>query len=153
MDEPTNPTVVPVIEEELEAESRKVKTGAVRVRKTVEHTLKNIEMPIVRDATRVTRVPVNKPVDSMPRIREDGDTLIVPVVEEELIVEKRLVLKEEIHIERQRVSERAVQQVDVAHEHALVERTDADGNVTKRVDLARPAEKAPLAKRHKSIVR
>ena len=153
MAESENPTVVPVIEEKLEADIRNVKTGAVRVRKTVEHTLRNIEMPIVRDATRVTRVPINRPVDAMPETREEGDTIIVPVVEEEVIVEKRLILKEEIHIHRHRVHERVVRQVDVGREHAQVERTDAEGNVTKRVDLDHAPQEEVLTKRHKSIIR
>jgi len=148
-----DPAVVPVIEEELQAGRRKVKTGAVRVRKTVEHVLRNVEMPVVRDAVRVTRIPVGRPVDTMPSMREEGDTLIVPVVEEELVVEKRLVLKEEIHIQRRRVHERVSQQVDVGREHAVVERTDAEGNVTARADLSKPGEKRVLSAPHKSIVR
>jgi uncharacterized protein (TIGR02271 family) len=149
----TAPTVVPVIEEELEAAHRKVKTGAVRVRKTVEHVLKNVEMPVVRDAIRVTRVPVNRRVEAMPSMREEGDILIVPVVEEELVVEKRLVLKEEIHIQRRRVQERVARQVNVGREHAVVERTDAEGNVIQRADLSKPREKPVLHTPHKSIVR
>lgn len=149
----THPTVVPVIEEELEAGRRSVKTGAVRVRKTVEHVLKNVEMPVVRDAIRVTRIPVDRPVDSVPAMREEGDTLIIPVVEEELVVQKRLVLKEEIHIHRRRVHERVTQQVDVGREHAVVERTDAEGNVTKRANISKPREKRVLSAPHKSIVR
>lgn len=137
----TAPQVIPEIEEELEVERRKVKTGAVRVRKTVEHVLKNVEMPVVRDAIRVTRVPVDRRIDAIPSMREEGDTLIVPVVEEQLFVEKRLVLKEEIHIQRRRVQERASRQVDVGREHAVVERTDAEGNVTHRADLGKPREK------------
>ncbi len=149
----TAPQVIPEIEEELEVGRRKVKTGAVRVRKTVEHVLKNVEMPVVRDAIRVTRVPVDRRVDVMPSTREEGDTLIVPVVEEELFVEKRLVLKEEIHIQRRRVQERASRQVDVGREHAVVERTDAEGNVTQRADLSKPREKRAFPTPPKSILR
>ncbi len=148
----TAPQVIPEIEEELEVGRRKVKTGAVRVRKTVEHVLKNVEMPVVRDAIRVTRVPVDRRVDVMPSMREEGDTLIVPVVEEQLFVEKRLVLKEEIHIQRRRVQERVSRQVDVGREHAVVERTDAEGNVTQRADLAKHREKAAFQP-SKSILR
>lgn len=149
----TAPQVVPVIEEELQAGRRKVKTGAVRVRKTVEHVLKNVEMPVVRDAIRVTRVPVNRRIEAMPSMREEGDTLIVPVVEEEVVVEKRLVLKEEIHIQRRRVHERVAQQVDVGREHAVIERTDAEGNVTQRADLSKPREKQVLHAPYKSVLR
>jgi uncharacterized protein (TIGR02271 family) len=156
MDEASNdaPAIVPVIEEELEAGRRKVKTGAVRVRKTVEHIPHKVEMPVVRDAVRVTRVPVGRPVDAMPSMREEGDTLIIPVVEEEIVVQKRLVLKEEIRIERRRTRTRVSEHVDVAREHAVVERMDAEGNVTRRSDLSEPPEdRRVLSAPHKSIVK
>ena len=50
----------------------------------------------------VRRVPVNRVITEIPQTRQEGDVTIVPVVEEVLVVEKRLLLKEEIHIERKR---------------------------------------------------
>ena len=125
---------VPVIEEELVTGSRVVKTGSVRVRKEVERIRKLIEMPVIRDVIRVDRVPINRVVSSMPETREDGDTLVVPVVEEEIVVQKRLVLKEEIRIQRKRVKEPASKTVTVGREHATVERVDAEGNIIARPD-------------------
>lgn len=40
-----------------------------------------------------------------PEIRTEGDVTIVPVLEEVLVVEKRLVLKEELHIRRRVAAE------------------------------------------------
>jgi stress response protein YsnF len=39
-------------------------------------------------------------VETAPEIRTESDVTILPVVEEVLVVEKRLVLKEELHIRR-----------------------------------------------------
>jgi uncharacterized protein (TIGR02271 family) len=119
---------VPVIEEELVTGTRAVKTGSVRVRKRVEHIRKEIDMPTVQDVVSVSRVTVNRVVATMPNTREEGDTLIVPVVEEEIVVHKRLVLKEEIHIRRRRVARRITKAVTLDREHATVERLDAAGN-------------------------
>ena len=52
------------------------------------------------ETVEVTRVPIDKVVETAPEIRTDGDVTIVPVLEEVLVVEKRLVLKEELHIRR-----------------------------------------------------
>jgi stress response protein YsnF len=71
----------------------------------------------------------------MPSTREEGDTLIVPVVEEQLVVSKRLVLKEEIHIRRERTQSRVSQSVPIEREHATVERLDEKGNV---IAVSRP---------------
>jgi stress response protein YsnF len=64
-------------------------------------------------------------------MREEGDTLIIPVVEEELIVQKRFVLKEEIHVRRRRTKERVTKSITLAREHAVVERLDSNGNVIR----------------------
>ena len=82
---------VPVIEEELVTGMRAVKTGSLRARKRVEHIRKEIDMPTVQDVVSVSRVSVNRVVTTMPNMREEGDTLIVPVVDEEIVVHKRLV--------------------------------------------------------------
>lgn len=46
----------------------------------------------------VERVSVGRVVSEAPAIRQEGDTVIIPILEEILVVEKRLVLKEELHI-------------------------------------------------------
>jgi uncharacterized protein (TIGR02271 family) len=131
-DERDAPAVIPVIEEELVAGAREVKTGTVRVSKHVEQVRKIVTAPAVRDVVEVSRIPVNRVVDAIPKMREEGDIIIVPVVEEELIVQKRLVLKEEIHIRRKRATERVSKEVTLERERATVERLDADGNVIAR---------------------
>ncbi len=142
MDNPEE--VIPVIEEELIAGKQAVKTGSVRVRKTVEHSNKIVEMAALQDVVQVNRVRIDRVIDSMPQTREEGDTVIVPVVEEQLIVQKRLVLKEEIHIKRSQTRRKVRHAVTVDREHAVVEKLDASGEVVK------PAATAPA--RHKSLL-
>lgn len=137
-------TVIPVIEEELVAESHAVKTGSIRVHKTVDHVRKTVEMPAVRDVVRVTRVTLNRPVAVMPEIREEGDIVIIPVVEEEVVVQKRLVLKEEIHVHRRRVRERVSKSVTLGREHAEIEKVDAEGRVVGRSNPAAAGEGATV---------
>ncbi|HYO80442.1 MAG TPA: DUF2382 domain-containing protein [Bryobacteraceae bacterium] len=54
----------------------------------------------------VKRVSVNRMVTEAPQTRIEGEVTIVPVVEEVLVIEKRLLLKEEIHIVRRRAAVR-----------------------------------------------
>jgi len=124
--------VVPVIEEELAAGVKAVKTGAVRVDKHVEKRLRKVEGPLLHEDVEVRRVPVGRVVSEPPAVRRKGDTVIVPVVEEELVVTKRLVLKEEIHLIKRRTKERFAKEVEVNRERAEVHRLDADGRIVDR---------------------
>jgi uncharacterized protein (TIGR02271 family) len=124
--------VVPVIEEELAAGVKAIKTGAVRVDKHVEKRLRKVEGPLLHEDVEVRRVPVGRVVSEPPAVRRKGDTVIVPVVEEELVVTKRLVLKEEIHLIKRRTKERFAQQIEVNRERAEVHRLDADGRILDR---------------------
>jgi uncharacterized protein (TIGR02271 family) len=114
--------VVPVIEEEFATGTRRVTTGAVRVEKHVEKRVRRISAPALHEEVEVKRVPVNRVVDEAPKSRRRGDTIIVPVVEEEIVVTKRLVLKEEIHLIKRRTKDRVVQEVELGRERAQVRR-------------------------------
>jgi uncharacterized protein (TIGR02271 family) len=139
-------TVVPVIAEELVAGTKAVTTGTVRVHKRVHERTEHVDMPVVRDVVDIKRVTVNRVVDRPPQIRTVGETIIVPVVEEEIVVTKRMVLKEELHLVRRRATSRASGDVTVRRETAQVERLDADGRpVPARVTR-------PVARRRNSII-
>jgi len=58
----------------------------------------------------------------MPAVREEGDTIIVPIVEEVLVIERRLFLKEEVRIRRVRSTERHQESVIIRHQEAVVTR-------------------------------
>jgi uncharacterized protein (TIGR02271 family) len=127
MDEQSTEKIIPVIDEELIIDRQTVKTGAVRVEKRVTEHVEHFDISLLRERVEVRRVPVNRIVEAMPATREEGDTIIVPVVEEEIEVKKRLILKEELHIVRRREREPSHQEVTVRHEEANLIRTDAAG--------------------------
>ncbi|HWR50766.1 MAG TPA: DUF2382 domain-containing protein [Bryobacteraceae bacterium] len=116
--------VIPVVEEELVIDKEKVTTGSVEIRKLIEERMQNVEVDVLEDVVDIRHVPVGVAIGVWPPVREDGDTLIIPVVEEEVVVTKRLVLKEEIHITRRRTSATKAQQVGVAREVVEVRRHD-----------------------------
>src|SRR5215204_587775 len=90
--------VIPVLTEELNVRREKVLTGGVRIHKTVAERTETVNEPVLQEEVRVERVPVNQVVSEAPPVRYEGDTIIVPLLEEVMVVEKRLVLREEVRI-------------------------------------------------------
>lgn len=115
--------VIQVLQETVRISKREVETGRVAVHKTVSERDETVEMLLKRTDLAVERIPVNRVVTEAPASRQDGDTLIIPIMEEVLFVEKRLVLKEELHI-RKNTSERlAHETVRLRTEHVDIEQT------------------------------
>jgi uncharacterized protein (TIGR02271 family) len=84
--------------ERLQVGVREIETGRVRVARSVETFEETIDVPLERETVSVERVPVGSFVDRTPEVRREGDTLVFPVVEEVLVVEKRLRLVEEVRV-------------------------------------------------------
>ena len=81
--------VIPLVEETATVGKRQVVTGRVRVQ-TVTDTIEELaHAEVQRETVEVTRVPIDKVVETAPEIRTEGDVTIVPIVEEVLVVEKR----------------------------------------------------------------
>jgi uncharacterized protein (TIGR02271 family) len=107
---------VPLHEEVLEPQVRPVETGRVRIHKRVETRPVELTVEAARDEVTIERVPVDRPVDAMPEPRQEGDTLVIPVVEEVVVTETRLVVREEVRITRRRVTDQIPIQTTVRRE-------------------------------------
>jgi stress response protein YsnF len=121
--------IVPVLKEELHADTIPVKTGGVRVIKHVEGQDEILQQELRKGRVQVKRVKTDRVVDGPQPVRRAGNTLIVPVVSERLRVEKEWIVTEEIHITQVEERETVEQKVRVNVEHADVERLDEQGNV------------------------
>lgn len=117
----TEAEVLPLAEETFRVEKRQVSKGKVRVRSVVDTVEELARATLEEETVEVTRVPVGTVVDKAPSIRTDGDTTIVPVLEEVLFVEKRLVLAEEIHIRRRVKKEDVEVPVTLRKQRAVIE--------------------------------
>jgi stress response protein YsnF len=125
-----DPLRVPVIAEELAIGIRTVDTGrGVRIHKTVLEQPVLIDERLARDEVEIRHVPVDRIVapDEAPANRYEGDTLVVPVLEEVLVVERRVRIKEELHITRIRREEHHQEEVVLKAEQVSVERFDESG--------------------------
>jgi uncharacterized protein (TIGR02271 family) len=116
------PYVIPVAEEVLEIARRRVETGRVRIDKHVHEQIEVVDEPLLHDEVNVTRVPVNRFLSEPVAPREEGDTLIIPVLREVLVVEKRLLLVEEVHITLQTIETHQSEEVTLRHEEVVIER-------------------------------
>ncbi len=115
------------VEEELRAGVREREAGGVNVRKRVRTDQEHLAVPKRREEVRVDRVPVEGRESSEPKIK-DGEVR-VPVIEEEIVVEKRPVVKEEIRLRKEVVEEEEVVEEDVRKEEVDIDdRTERRGS-------------------------
>jgi stress response protein YsnF len=115
---------IPLTAEELRVEKRSVVTGRVRVKTVVDSFEQIVKESLKTERLETTRVEIGKEIEAVPLVRTEGDTTIIPVVEEVLIVEKRLFLKEEIHVRRVISNEPVEAPVTLRKQRAVVERDD-----------------------------
>jgi uncharacterized protein (TIGR02271 family) len=123
-DLPAESIVLPVVGEELAVQKEQVTTGVVRVKKVVREREEVVNEPLLREEVTVERVLVNRVLETPAEPRQDGDTLIIPVMEEVLVLEKRLMLREEVRITRRQSTTNEPQHVTLRQEEAIVERTE-----------------------------
>ncbi|MEO8285932.1 MAG: YsnF/AvaK domain-containing protein [Chloroflexota bacterium] len=115
--------VLPLVEEQLAVEKKWVKAGEVIVRREVETQDQTIPVDLAYEEVSVQRIPVGQIFDEehRPRQRQEGDTLIIPVIEEQLVVLKRYLVREEIRITRKRTMRHEDVKGTVRREHLTVE--------------------------------
>ncbi len=113
--------VIPLVEETAVVGKREVVTGRVRVRTVTDAIEERAHPDVQHETVEITRVPVDRVVETAPEIRTEGDVTIVPVIE------KRFVLKEELHIRRRASTETVELPITLRKQRAVVKRTDPEG--------------------------
>lgn len=113
-------------EETARVDTRTVPAGRVRVETRTDVSEEIVRANLTGDVVDVVRVPVDRVVSEAPAVRVEGDETIVPILEEILVVEKRLLLKEEIRIRRRTETTDVEVPVSLRKQRAVVDRTAAD---------------------------
>lgn len=116
-------TVIPVIQEEAHIAAQAIERGRVRITKRVHTQEETVDTPLRQERVQVERVSVEQIVESPVTMHYDGDTLVIPVMEEVLVVEKRLLLKEEVRVTKYVGETQHQETVSVRAEEVAVERT------------------------------
>ena len=113
-------------EEELRAGTRERQAGAVNVRKRVRVDRERIEVPTRREEISVERVPVSD--DAYGTEIGEGE-VVIPLVEEEVIVSKRAVIREEIRLRKD-----VVEETQVVEDEVRREEIDIEDSTTRPID-------------------
>jgi len=138
----TEEMVIPLAEESVLVSKQEVETGQVRVALSTD-----IETVIAREMLRgckieIERVPLNRALpdgEPVPHSREEGDTLVIHVVEERPVVVKRLVVTEEVRLRFGTTETPFEEEVSVRRQRATVERVTPDASNTDPAMIRRDA--------------
>ena len=120
---------IPLAAERVVVGTRVRRTGVVRVSTRVERRTTVVDPPLRRQRIEIRRRRVDRFVVRPPEVRREGDTLIVPIVEE--VLTTRLKIVEEVAITLRRSVERRPQRVELRRETAIVERLASNERPSK----------------------
>ncbi|HEY2357320.1 MAG TPA: YsnF/AvaK domain-containing protein [Phenylobacterium sp.] len=118
-----DPETLRLLAEELLVGTEWRETGKVRVQVVTRQREEDVEVPLARETVEVERVPINRPIDAMPAVREEDGVTIMPVVEEVVTIHRQLMLKEELHVRRVHATEVHRERVTLRRQEAVVTRT------------------------------
>lgn len=110
--------------EELEARREQVQAGEIEIHKEVVAEQQTMDVPVTRDEVVIERQAVNRPAAGP--IEEQTSVVEIPVYEEEVTLDKRTVVREELEIGKRAFPETQQVSTTVQHEEARIE---AEGRV------------------------
>jgi stress response protein YsnF len=94
----------------------------VHVLKSLDQRQESIHEPLMTEHVEIERILKNERVDGPQSVREEGDTVIVPVVRQVLRIEKEWILTEEIHLKRRREEAPVSAETPLYEERAQIKR-------------------------------
>ena len=121
-DRRTAEEIIPVIQEDVVIGTERATTGTVRVRTVLHEDEHAIDEPITTTDVEVKRIPVDLWTDEPIADRVEGDTRIISVHREEIIVQRRLHVVEEVHVTSRRRAERHREIVRTRQTQVIVDR-------------------------------
>ncbi|MCO6414862.1 YsnF/AvaK domain-containing protein [Siccirubricoccus sp. KC 17139] len=133
MQEEPAETVIPILEERLKVTRATRATGRVRITLATATEERVVEEVLRQRRVEITRIPVNRPVPAPPPVREEGDTLVIPVLEEVLVVERRLMLREEVRLRLAHGERQEVKRIALRRQEPVIERLPPDPQQQERL--------------------
>ena len=119
-----NRETIQVVEERAVITKHRKLTGGVRVRTVVHEDEAIVDEPLGTEQVEIARVPLDRWVEAPIPVRQEGDTTILTLHEEVIVVEKRLRAIEEVHLTRERSTRSAPKRLTLRREEAVIERLD-----------------------------
>ena len=113
---------MPIVAETLVVGKRTIVTGRVRVTTVIDERPVDVRETLVHGGVEIERTAIGEEVLSVPPVRDEGDTIVVPVVREELVVTKRLILVEEVRLRRTAMTEAYAETMALRSQRAVIDR-------------------------------
>ena len=126
---PTDNAKLTLLAEELTVGKEAVETGRVRVSKQTHTREVAVDEALLRESAEIETIQIGRQIFEMPSIRHEGETIVVPIVEEVLHTERRLILKEEVRITRRKTTEQFHDRVTLRYQEAVVTRVQSASEV------------------------
>ena len=117
---------IPLYVEEVSVSRREVEKANVQIALITGTREQLVDKELTHVRVEIERVPIGRTIEVVPSISQEGDTTIIPVVEEIVVVERRLVLKEEVRIRRVTTKEQHQETFVLRQQEALITREEAD---------------------------
>ena len=117
---------IPLHVEEVSVSRREVAKANVQIALITGTREQLIDEELTHVRVEIERVPIGRTIEVVPPISHEGDITIIPVVEEMVVVERRLVLKEEVRVRRVSTKEQHQETVVLRQQEAVITREDPD---------------------------
>ncbi|HEY6345209.1 MAG TPA: YsnF/AvaK domain-containing protein [Bryobacteraceae bacterium] len=123
---------LPLYEEAVTVSKRVVPKNRVRVSTVTHQRRQLVDELLQRENVEIGRISIGRPIEAVPAVREEDDTIIVPVVEEVLTLQRTLILKEEVRIRKVRTEERYQESVTLRSQQAGITRLPVEERTGRR---------------------
>jgi uncharacterized protein (TIGR02271 family) len=120
---------LPIYEEQLRVDKQGHEIGEIVIRKVIEEVPTQAEVDAIHEELDVEHVSVDEVVTQRREPWREGNVLVVPVYEEQMIVVRQLVMREQLRITLNQVTEKHVLADTLKREHVTVEDPDQTGRV------------------------
>lgn len=118
---------IPVIEEQLKIDKAIIEKGKVTLVKKVNEEEVSVDLPSFQEDVTIERKETNQVLDTIPQIRYEGDTIVIPVIKEVMV--KQIVLVEEITVRKHRKAFPAEHKIKLRKEEIIINRENKDSDM------------------------
>lgn len=118
----TQEMVIPLVAEQVQVGKQTITTGKVRLHRDVESFEQTVGLPLTRTAWEVERTPVGEVMAERPEVRQEGDVMIFPLVEERLVAKREYFVVEEVRVRQVATTTERTTTLEVKRDVLTVER-------------------------------
>ncbi|MDU3075976.1 MAG: DUF2382 domain-containing protein [Mixta calida] len=125
-DEAEQHEIIPLAEEQAEVTTTRVVDRRIRIHRSTTTAEKLLVTELWHEEVEIKHIAKNETIEEgyFPQVRQEGDVLIVPVIEEQVEIIRRHILKEEVHIHKLKKNEQFQQKVTLRSQEIEISKED-----------------------------